>query len=89
MWKAHVPKIQPNQVTSLLHTLHLGKGMNERVLWCIFGEQLGLLHGGVTFCLRLGNSPLKRAGAFPCEGQTRSRGAGHAACESTYVYWCN
>lgn len=45
MWKAHVPKIQPNQVTSLLLTLHLGKGLNESV-WCVFGEQLGLLHEG-------------------------------------------
>lgn len=45
MWKAHVPKIQPNQVMSLLLTLHLGKGMNESV-WCVFGEQLRLLHKG-------------------------------------------
>lgn len=27
MWKAHVPKIQPDQVTSLFHIFRLPKGM--------------------------------------------------------------
>lgn len=43
MWKAHVPKIQPNQVTSLLHIIHLSKGMrlSSGVFLC---EPLKLLH---------------------------------------------
>lgn len=43
MWKAHVPKIQPNQVTSLLYIIHLSKGMrlSSGVLLC---EPLKLLH---------------------------------------------
>lgn len=36
MWKAHVPKTQPNQVMSLLHVVHLHKGlrMSSAVLLC-------------------------------------------------------
>ena len=43
MWKAHVPKIQPNQVMSLLHVIHLSKGtrLSSGVFLC---EQLKLLH---------------------------------------------
>ena len=43
MWKAHVPKIQPNQVMSLLHIIHLSKGV--RLSSGVFlHEQLKLLH---------------------------------------------
>lgn len=44
MWKAHVPKIQPNQVMFLLHIFHLySKGMRLSS-GLVFCEQLKLLH---------------------------------------------
>lgn len=47
MWKAHVPKIQPNQVTSLFHIFHLPEGVrvSSGIVLC---EQLKLLHEGLS-----------------------------------------
>uniref|UniRef100_A0A803XRX9 Uncharacterized protein n=1 Tax=Meleagris gallopavo TaxID=9103 RepID=A0A803XRX9_MELGA len=33
MWKAHVPKIQPDQVTSLFHIFRLPKGASCSLLY--------------------------------------------------------